>query len=1379
MKNTKRFISLLLCAVLVFGIMPTALAVDGEAQQDASDDADQYVETNDVKGGNPAEELRDGENTVTVTTGDEIVAAVESAPDDGTELVIELANDILISSLSLNTTVSGEDTTGKSIRIRLIGNGHKLYAAEGKLATLYFRDRYKENRLILGKDDGTDSLTLDGVKLTIVGPAINSLGYDRTKRVYCEMNAGVVSDGRDIDEINSIGISIGDTFIMHGGKVTRWQYAGVYTQIIASNDYTLDHRVFEMYDGEICYNRKNYPESINNIDAAVMLDYCDRCIIRGGSIHDNQCAGLRWGNYRVGQETSEIRIFNCEVYNNGNGIVLQQMAETTNFYGEIGDCDIHDNRNSGVVSFHMSSLDILSGTLIHDNGSRGIYAGGATVLKMSGGKIYDNNKDNKAANGGGVYVDYRMIMTGGEIYHNPAERGGAVYVVSTPNNSTLRGIVMSSGAKIHNNTASIEGADIYGVKNTGNSDPTCEFQLFAPTDETLLEIDNKPITGYFEDYSGNRWAPDNLTKQGGTYTQYKKNIAFIFAHTETYNVTFDADGGTPVPDSQSVDAGNTATKPTTNPTKDGYNFDYWMLNGEEYDFSTPVTGDITLVAHWTIKKCTVVFFRNYNSSDNTRHETQSVDYNGTATVPDPAPTRTGYNFTGWYTSRNCVTKFDFNTKITRWTQVYAGWEPITFTVTFDANGGSPTPDPQTVNYNGKAAEPTTPPSNGDLVFDGWTLNGEPYDFSAAVTGNITLVAQWKEKDPTSTLVVTKEFKDIPEASIGAYFAITVQIPGYYNIGLMAKYGSLQGSSDQGLGIKRVFSDDHLTITWTITGVPAGKSVTLFEGNTGSQDYMYTLDASRSVTTASVNNTEAGKTYNLKLVNAYKQTTRAFTITKALGEDSDIKDLNKVPGAAVFDVIDSSGKVAATVNYSSFRNGRTTVEVPLGTYTLKESGADIGGYELETTYAVYDNTPSVEKIATREDASSSFEVVYNKELEIVVTNTYTRKYGELVIVKELGEDSEDVTIPSGTTFKVKCSDGSTISKKYSDFKEDKEGNMSIIMDVPVGECTVEETKADISGYKLTVSVSSKEEDAVNTQPIDDNPGDEILKETRSIDSKGKTSSSKKVTIASDKILTITFKNTYTESTGTDTPTTPELDKINHYGYIIGYPDRTVRPSGNITRAEVATIFFRLLTDESRKELWCTTNDFSDVSSDQWFNNAVSTLANAGILSGYADGTFKPGNNITRAELATIVARFLENQVSAGVNVNLNDISGHWAEGFIIEVAENGIITGYPDGTFKPDQAITRAETVTMINRLLERKPDKDHLLDNMIVWPDNMDTKAWYYEAIQEATNSHEYFYSNYFEYEIWEELLEMRDWAALEKEWSEWNSSPNPGDVMP
>ena len=241
-----------------------------------------------------------------------------------------------------------------------------------------------------------------------------------------------------------------------------------------------------------------------------------------------------------------------------------------------------------------------------------------------------------------------------------------------------------------------------------------------------------------------------------------------------------------------------------------------------------------------------------------------------------------------------------------------------------------------------------------------------------------------------------------------------------------------------------------------------------------------------------------------------------------------------------------------------------------------------------------------------------------------------------------------------------------------------------------------------------------------------------------------------------------------------PSKPVLNTEDHVAYIIGYEDGTVKPNNNITRAEVATIFFRLLSDDSRAEFWSQTNSYSDVALTNWFNNAVSTLSNAGVITGYPDDTFKPNASITRAEFAAIAARFSDAEATS--TCSFTDVpADHWAASSIALAEELGWITGYEDGTFHPDQAITRAEAMTLINRVLERAVDEDHMLSDMVTWTDNQPSD-WFYEAVQEATNSHEYTRTTTkvpnqsFCYENWVKILEAPDWAALENAWSTANS---------
>ena len=230
---------------------------------------------------------------------------------------------------------------------------------------------------------------------------------------------------------------------------------------------------------------------------------------------------------------------------------------------------------------------------------------------------------------------------------------------------------------------------------------------------------------------------------------------------------------------------------------------------------------------------------------------------------------------------------------------------------------------------------------------------------------------------------------------------------------------------------------------------------------------------------------------------------------------------------------------------------------------------------------------------------------------------------------------------------------------------------------------------------------------------------------------------------------------------DVPT--GLNGDDHFAYIVGYPNGNVEPNGNITRAEVATIFFRLLTEEVRTANSTQSNSLSDVTRGQWFNHAVSTLSSMGIVKGHNDGTFAPNAPITRAEFAAIAARF--DDKNTDTSSKFTDIASHWAKNEIGIAANKGWINGYPDDTFRPNQYITRAEAMTLVNRVLNRLPENSSdLLDSMIKWPDNSDASAWYYLAVQEATNSHAYSdKSKDDKYEKWTTIRETRDWTELEK----------------
>lgn len=243
--------------------------------------------------------------------------------------------------------------------------------------------------------------------------------------------------------------------------------------------------------------------------------------------------------------------------------------------------------------------------------------------------------------------------------------------------------------------------------------------------------------------------------------------------------------------------------------------------------------------------------------------------------------------------------------------------------------------------------------------------------------------------------------------------------------------------------------------------------------------------------------------------------------------------------------------------------------------------------------------------------------------------------------------------------------------------------------------------------------------------------------------------------------------YTRASRPSTPSKPTLNTGDHYAYVMGYPDGTVRPNGSITRAEVSTILFRLLSDKTRDEYFTTESSFTDVKAGAWYNNSIATLEKAGVIVDTAKGgAFRPNEAITRAELAAMLAQFSDAKPVKGVK--FSDVSAeHWAYEAIAIAAKMGWIEGYPDGTFRPDATITRAEMMTLVNRALERVPsDEDHLLSKrvMLTFPD-CKSGDWFYIAVQEATNSHTYERAATEKNgdEQWTALRANRDWTLLEK----------------
>ena len=483
----------------------------------------------------------------------------------------------------------------------------------------------------------------------------------------------------------------------------------------------------------------------------------------------------------------------------------------------------------------------------------------------------------------------------------------------------------------------------------------------------------------------------------------------------------------------------------------------------------------------------------------------------------------------------------------------------------------------------------------------------------------------------------------------------------------------------------------------------------------------------------------------------------------------------------YDGISSSSQIGSSEPQSvtlTFTGGEATYYIQAGE-TLTLSDLPVGTQWTVTETAQLDSKywRTAYKVNGQDATTVSDEISAANETDaVIITNTYDPNGGEIVpggtgalsISKEIGEG-----IDSDTTFDflIEVNDasgsydatqnGTASSVTFTDGKATvqlKGGETLVIANLPAGALyTIQETT---TGYTVAKT--------------------------------GDTG-----TLSGGQTAEARFTNTKSGSGENPRPNpepapepgdggnggTPALNRRDHYAYIIGYPDGDVHPQGNITRAEVATIFFRLLRDPVRTQYWSQTNGYSDVPGNKWYNNAVSTLSNMGIICGYPDGTFRPDAPITRAELAKIAAGFFSDpRVAATYDGRFSDVHGaEWYISYLMTALEEGLIEGYPDGSFRPNRPITRAETCTIVNRTLGRKPEKDHLLpeSDMINWPDNINRNIWYYAQMQEATNSHDYRWTSVYSEvcEQWTAKLAERDWAALERAWSHANSAPG-GEVM-
>lgn len=515
----------------------------------------------------------------------------------------------------------------------------------------------------------------------------------------------------------------------------------------------------------------------------------------------------------------------------------------------------------------------------------------------------------------------------------------------------------------------------------------------------------------------------------------------------------------------------------------------------------------------------------------------------------------------------------------------------------------------------------------------------------------------------------------------------------------------------------------------------------------------------------------------------------------------------VEGASVnfYPVVEQNGKL--TIQFPSTTNGSVVALVQptedYGSMTASAPDALVGKQNADTTYQIpysfkYTISENLKnRLAAENLEGISIQIQLDPALfvdtskitftsNVFVAGKATCENGLLTIPCTLqtnlsGVTNWDTTVAFSATLQgVDFTEGKTLAASGG-FYAKIGANQILVPSNPV--VTLLKTKATITataGANGTITPSSAEVDyggnatftitADNGYHVSDVKVDGV--------SVGAVSTYTFSNVIADHIIAATFAQNSSGGGGgggTDIPDPetplgplPELNKDDHFAYIVGREDGKAHPMDNITRAEVATIFYRLLTDETREAYWGTVSTYSDVEQDAWYMHAVATLTNAGVLNGRGDGKFAPEAPITRAEFAAVAARFFGGEYE-GPDL-FTDIENSWAREYINRAAELGIIKGLPDGTFNPGRSITRAEAIAMINRTLERHPHADYLLEEMTTFSDNMDTNAWYYADIQEATNSHDYKLTNEKDeqgnrYEEWTDLRSTPDWSMLEQQW--------------
>lgn len=853
-------------------------------------------------------------------------------------------------------------------------------------------------------------------------------------------------------------------------------------------------------------------------------------------------------------------------------------------------------------------------------------------------------------------------------------------------------------------------------------------------DETQQVEYGKPIPSHADPvrpgYNFTGWTSEPANYQPGTGTMPANNITFTAQWTEKTSVTISyvaKEGGSVNKVSESLNPDTGEATGSTATASTGYTFDGWYSDSEcteakkvggqaTFIPTKPTTGWVdgtTFYAKFTKNTYTVTYTDGVNGTAFENQSTPDVAYGAPIPAFNGTPTRAGYNFTGWTSSVTGVTTSSAmpasNVTFTAtWTEKNKA--TINYEVVGPAGCGSVTPENEEVFVDAEKASGSTATAEPNYRFVGWYSDSECTEANK-VSGEVTFTPP--KPDEGGWVTTTYYAKFVPST---VTFDLNTLITKTF------EKDPTRESKDIPTGTyiftAQIFEADD---TWQQVGeIPVYTGTATLNG--AASGAAFDFGSSSNPTLASgthrylVKEEHGGETIDGI---TYDSTVYRLTITVSEDGTQPNVQIEAEPQASVLSVqsVEFTSKIIFTNTYFEEKDpNKCTID--FSKYVQKELAATGSKTASDVSFRVIVNgmeSPIMMYNAGEEEVSTYVE--FDPRYSTVLDVNFASITGGSTETKDFTGSYVEIDQVGIYYFELNEEDGKRTGVTYDD-----------------------------STYKVYVYVKRE--------------GDKLVVGSFDIYKDG-------LSVAGE---TITFHNTI--DTGKDDyypiiiPTiinkdTGMLNKTDHFAYVIGYPDGTVHPNGQITRAEVATIFFRLLRDEVRDGAFTTYNSYSDVAYGKWYNNPISTMSALGIITGYPDGTFKPNKPITRAEFAAIAARFDETQ--SGKSATFSDVIGHWAAKEIGIAYYNDWIKGYPDGTFKPDQNITRAEAMTLINRVLERKPESPaDLLTNMNKWTDNMDTSKWYYLDVQEATNSHAYTRKT-FNYELWRQMLPDPDWSRYER----------------